>query len=269
MRRSIRTLLPVLLCICMLTSAAAETCVCPNCGFEFDPAAVQTAVTAPTETEPVAEGTPVEEPAVEEPAEEKYANESSVVVSSKISVSKGIVKITWTDEANNGPYNVEYDMGYGTGKEIWSTAGHGITGKSFYFGKDYTAYLVPGHSYRIRVTDRNRKSSYAVIDVPAIKKKFESGKYNADQISSSIKLEYKAADSFSNDYKTVKNFNAAAMKKNITEMGDSYRVEYTFKSSYGKRNKAFPWFVTISAPNGYEEMVFYTPWDFYIIKNNT
>ena len=116
--------------------------------------------------------------------------------------------------------------------------------------------------------DAQWKCSYAVIEVPAVKKEFKSGKYTADTISSSIGLQYKAADSFSSEYKTKKTFKAAEMKKNIQEAGDTYCISYKLKYSYGK-GKYFPCSITITAPNGYADSVYSSSYGLWIYRKYT
>ena len=172
-------------------------------------------------------------------------------LSSNISMNKGHATVSWTDTANNSPYEVAYQC---VGKD-------GVSHPSYWAGGDQLSStthaksftideLIPGKTYKIMVTDCNGRVITRNYTIPSVST-FVDGKLPASSINITIQprsKSYGVSDSSANSISTLRASDIMSNRYS-KEYGFRYEIEYpqlAYSRTYFTQ-------VAIIAPNGYTE----------------
>lgn len=168
-------------------------------------------------------------------------------INTNVSVSKGKVTVSWTDTANNGPYQVAYEYVGGTATQTSFWAGGDESGSTVSVKKFVFNALIPGKTYIIRVWDANKTLAKAKLTIPS-QGSYKDGSLQAKNVTVTITPKYK---------------NGSGTIFNVSELKASTIVDYLKKGTrfYGiryeftvpKATKKLSYYVQLlfRAPNGY------------------
>ena len=188
-----------------------------------------------------------------------------ITIDTNVTVENGRVRISWTDRIGCGPYSVIYEYYDGSDTpqcRFWAgsdEASSTTSDTSFVFES-----LIAGHQYYIYVLGQNNVYDIRQITVPETPS-FEDGKLNASQIR--VVTDYKCYRIKSQSMESLKGLNSADIKQHMEDRAYGFRYEITLPQLAYARD----YFVQMAmfAPNGYEQIVHYSQYEFSTGKGFT
>ena len=175
----------------------------------------------------------------------------NISVSDKITYSKGLTTVTWTDSGNNAPYSVAFRCLDGSAKQSGFWAG-GNEYSSTTRSKSFTIdQLIPGHSYEISVYDNNDNVGTGTVSIPAANK-FRDDNFTAGKVDVDISYRYVNE---SGSKKTAGVFVLDQMKPYLNKSSGGCALYYQAIFPGTSETKTYLLQIAITAPNGYIETV--------------
>lgn len=174
-----------------------------------------------------------------------------LVLSTNISMNKGRSTVSWTDSANNAPYEVAYEcVGSGSVSHPSYWAG-GDQASSTTYSKSFTIdYLIPGKTYIIKIYDCNNQRITKTYTIPSAST-FVDGKLSASSINISLKPRYKAYGTSDSSASSISQLQASTIMSNINSKEYGFRFDIDYPQLAYSRTYFTQ--IAIIAPNGYTE----------------
>lgn len=172
-------------------------------------------------------------------------------LSTNISMNKGRATVSWTDSANNAPYEVAYEcVGSGSVSHPSYWAG-GDQASSTTYSKSFTIdYLIPGKTYIIKIYDCNNQRITKTYTIPSAST-FVDGKLSASSINISLKPRYKAYGTSDSSASSISQLQASTIMSNINSKEYGFRFDIDYPQLAYSRTYFTQ--IAIIAPNGYTE----------------
>ena len=194
-----------------------------------------------------------------------YASYGYITIDTNVRVVNGRVTVSWTDTGNCGPYSVIYEYYDGSDTpqcRFWAgdnEASSTTNETSFVFES-----LIAGHQYYIYVIGQNNIRDIRLITVPETAG-FEDGKLNASQVR--VVTDYKCYRIKNKSMESLKGLNSADIKQHMEDRAYGFRYQFTLPQLAYARD----YFVQLAmyAPNGYEQIVHYSQYEFSTGKGFT
>lgn len=172
-------------------------------------------------------------------------------LSTNISMNKGRATVSWTDSANNSPYEVAFEcVGSGSVTHPSYWAG-GDQVSSTTYSKSFTIdHLIPGKTYIIKITDCNNQRITKTYTVPSANT-FVDGKLTASSISISLEPRYKTFGASDSSASSISQLRASTIMSNINSKEYGFRFDINYPQLAYSRTYYTQ--IAIIAPNGYTE----------------
>ena len=172
-------------------------------------------------------------------------------LNNNISMNKGRTTVSWTDSANNSPYEVAYEC-VGSGNvshpSYWAGADRA---SSTTYSKSFTIdSLIPGKTYNIKITDCNNERITKTYTIPAADT-FVDGLLKASSIKTSLEPRCKTYGADDTSATSTGQLQASTIISNINskEYGCQFIIDFpqlAYSRTYFTQ-------IAIIAPNGYTE----------------
>ena len=192
--------------------------------------------------EETAAGSESQENAEKEEATEEDGKVAVFALKEKIGYDRGTCLISWTDGAQNGPYEVRVLCCYGE-DEMIEVAVDTVNEREF-----RTTEMIPGGTYQVRVTDADGTTVEQIMEMPA-----ESVFVDGDWKASSISAKYKAVKVRGRKTSDVGTLRAKEMVENLQSENYWYGFEYEIALPKLVRARDFFMQLVFEAPNGFRE----------------